>query len=264
MCSIAVRLAAEVDYVGACTVELMYKDGHFYLLEMNTRIQVEHPVTEEAHRIRVGTELVSLNLVQLQYRIAAGKALDFDQEDIIETHVAREFRINAESYQPHLKDPRDGKLGLFLPNAGVFDEITLPDAGDIRGRLEEAGISGIRELTVRFDCGFEPGDDLVNKDPTFGKLIVALQVDDDAKEQAFELLRKAAIEVLTHTCISGRQLLPNGKVLEDRPLETNIKDHVYILHTDMMREHCQGGAPRRHVNWLIEHLRLHPDFAHDS
>src|SRR5690606_19587233 len=128
MCDIAEKIADEVGYVGACTVELMYKDGHFYLLEMNTRIQVEHPVTEEAHRIRRGRDLTPLNLVQLQLEIGRGGRIDFEQKDIVQTHVAREFRINAESYKPGIKDPRDGKLGLFLPNAGVFDVISVPDA----------------------------------------------------------------------------------------------------------------------------------------
>ncbi|HEX6240760.1 MAG TPA: biotin carboxylase N-terminal domain-containing protein, partial [Polyangiales bacterium] len=120
ICNLAKRIADEVGYVGACTVELMYKGGHFYLLEMNTRIQVEHPVTEAAHRVRRADGLAQLNLVQLQLLIARGQPLPFAQEDIVCTHVAREFRINAESWRPELKDSRDGKPGLFVPNAGAF------------------------------------------------------------------------------------------------------------------------------------------------
>lgn len=255
MCEIACRIADEVGYVGAATVELMYKDGHFYLLEMNTRIQVEHPVTEEAHRIRRGNELLPLNLVLLQYRVAQGLALDFAQQDIVQTHVAREFRINAESYKPDVKDPRDGKMGLFLPNAGVFDEISVPEASEVHDALEEIGTRGIVELFVRFDCGFEVGDDLVNKDPTFGKLIVSVLPSEAAFEQRFELLRLASIEVLRRVKIEGRQLLPNGKILEDRPLETNVADHIRVLSTEMLQKHSQSTAPGRHVNWLIEMLR---------
>jgi acetyl/propionyl-CoA carboxylase alpha subunit len=255
MCEIAVKIADEVGYVGACTVELMYKNGHFYLLEMNTRIQVEHPVTEEAHRVRRGRELLPLNLVALQMEIARGRCIDFSQQDIVQTHVAREFRINAESYKGDIKDPRDGQKGLFLPNAGVFDVMDVPDAKLVHDALGAAGVQGIDELFVRFDCGFEVGDDLVNKDPTFAKLIVSLCPGKGHDGQRFELLRLASIEVLRRLRIEGRQLLPNGKVLEDRPLETNIADHIWVLETDMLRAHSASEAPERHVNWLIEKLR---------
>ncbi|MFN7134849.1 MAG: biotin carboxylase N-terminal domain-containing protein, partial [Myxococcales bacterium] len=69
---LAVEVAHHVGYVGAGTVELMYKDGHYYFLEMNTRIQVEHPVTEEVHAIRRDDGLEPLNLVRWQMRIANG------------------------------------------------------------------------------------------------------------------------------------------------------------------------------------------------
>src|SRR6185503_15318172 len=112
------------------------------------------------------------------------------------THVAREFRINAESWRPELKDSRDGKLGLFVPNAGAFSSIEVPDAARVRAALESASVSGIADLTIRFDCGFEAGDKLVNKDPTFGKLIVAIACDAAHEAERFELLRRASIEVL--------------------------------------------------------------------
>jgi hypothetical protein len=121
--------------------------------------------------------------------------------------------------------------------------------------LLKAGVDGIDELFVRFDCGFEEGDDLVNKDPTFAKLIVSIAPAEGHEAERFELLRLASIEVLSHLRIEGRQLLPNGKILEDRPLETNISDHIWVLETDMLRAHSGPGAPKRHVNWLIEELR---------
>lgn len=254
-CALAVQIADAVGYVGACTVELMYKDGHVYLLEMNTRIQVEHPVTEEAHRIRTPEGLRPLNLVRLQLAVAAGEPIPFAQDDVVATHVAREFRINAESYRGDLKDARDGKRGLFVPNGGVFDVIEIPDGTATRARLEAAGVRGIAELNVRFDVGFEVGDMLVNKDPTFGKLIVAVRAEPGFEEDRYELLRLASIDVLRHTRIEGRQAKPTGEVLDDRPFETNIAAHLTILESATMKEHARAVAQGRHVNWVIEMLR---------
>jgi acetyl/propionyl-CoA carboxylase alpha subunit len=255
ICALAVRIADEVGYVGACTVELMFKDGHFYLLEMNTRIQVEHPVTEAAHRLRTADGLAPLNLVQLQLRIARGLPIPFAQEDIVCTHVAREFRINAESWRPELKDSRDGKPGLFVPNAGAFNVIEVPDAARVREALDHAGVAGITDLTVRFDCGFEPGDKLVNKDPTFGKLIVALACDPAREADRYELLRRASIEVLNRTRIEGRQVLPTGQIIAKSHFATNLLDHVRILQSGCMREHARERALGRHVNWVVDALR---------
>jgi acetyl/propionyl-CoA carboxylase alpha subunit len=254
-CALAVRIADAVDYVGACTVELMYKDGQVYLLEMNTRIQVEHPVTEEAHRIRTPEGLRPLNLVRLQFAVAAGEPIDFLQEDVMATHVAREFRINAESYRSDLKDGRDGKRGLFVPNGGVFDTIEIPEGPATSARLEAAGVRGIEELNVRFDAGFDVGDSLVNKDPTFGKLIVAVRPAPGFEDDRYELLRLASLAVLAEMRIEGRQLTPTGKVLEDRPFETNISAHTVVLESETMKEHSRGVAKSRHVNWVIDSLR---------
>ncbi len=254
-CALAVRIAEAVDYVGACTVELMYKDGHVYLLEMNTRIQVEHPVTEEAHRIRTQDGLRPLDLVRLQLAVAAGEPIEFAQEDVVATHVAREFRINAESYRGDLKDVRDGKRGLFVPNGGVFDAIEIPSGAETRARLADAGVRGIAELNVRFDVGFEVGDKLVNKDPTFGKLIVAIRPEPGFEQERYELLRRASTAVLERTRIEGRQAMPNGTVLEDRAFETNVSAHLLVLESEMMKAHCRDVAKGRHVNWVIEMLR---------
>lgn len=258
MCELAVRIADLVDYVGACTVELMYKDGHFYLLEMNTRIQVEHPVTEEAHAILRGGREEPLNLVQLQLRVARGLPLDFAQEDVVMRRVAREFRINAECYQPGVKDPRDGQKGLFLPNSGIFDRIDIPDEAQVLAALRQRGVRGIAELGVRFDCGFEVGDDLVNKDPTFGKLIVSVAAAPESHEQRYELLRQASLEVLRQIAIEGRQMTPAGKILPEHPFETNVSGHIEVLESEMLAEHSAGRmSPQRirHVGWVIDYLR---------
>jgi acetyl/propionyl-CoA carboxylase alpha subunit len=255
ICQIAIGIADAVGYVGACTVELMYKDGHFYLLEMNTRIQVEHPVSEVAHRLRTPNGLREVNLVQLQLWIARGRPIPFAQDDIVCTHVAREFRINAESWRPDIKDSRDGKFGLFLPNAGVFNVIEVPDGERALAALTAQGVTGIAELNVRFDCGFEAGDKLVNKDPTFGKLIVALRPEPAHEADRYELLRRASIEVLSRLRIEGRQVLPNGHVIPKSVFATNLLDHVRILQTQLMVDHARGNARGRHVNWVVDALR---------
>ena len=253
-CRMAIELADAVGYVGACTVELMYKDGDVYLLEMNTRIQVEHPVTELAHRIRTPEGLEPLNLVQLQLAVASGRSLEFAQEDVVATHVAREFRINAESWRADVKDRRDGGRGMFVPNAGVFDVLKVPEASDVLKRLGDTA-AHIAELNVRFDTGFEAGDTLVNKDPTFGKLIIAVKANPEHEDARYELLRLASIEVLKQTRIKGRQVMPNGKVIKKSTFETNIPAHIRVLKTEMLRDHGLRTAPRRHVNWVVAMLR---------
>jgi acetyl/propionyl-CoA carboxylase alpha subunit len=254
--ALAVSIADQAGYVGAGTVELMFKDGSFYLLEMNTRIQVEHPVTEMSHRIARGRRREPLNLVQWQLRLADGQPIDFAQKDVVCTHVAREFRINAESWHPTLKDSRDGKLGLFVPNAGRFEVIEVVDKASLLDALR--GLRGLEDVEVRFDCGFEPGDTLVNKDPTFGKLLVAVKATDP--EAAYELLRQACIMVLKRTHISGRQVRPDGR-LADGEFKTNLSDHLRILQADILKRHSKGNERGRHVNWVVNALRQDAEAA---
>lgn len=256
ICGIATKIADDCGYVGACTVELMFKDGRFYLLEMNTRIQVEHPVTEEAHRVRQADgSLAFLNLPGLQYLIASGRPIPFAQRDVVNTHVAREFRINAEAWRGDLKDPRDGKKGLFLPNAGLFDVIDVPKSEVVSDALKAAGVRGLAEVNVRFDVGFQAGDMLVNKDPTFGKLIVAVSAEAGFEGQRYELLRLASLEVLRRMRITGRQVMPTGAVIPESVFHTNLEAHVRILETETIRAHGLSTAVGRHVGWVVSMLR---------
>jgi len=118
--AIAVRIADACGYVGACTVELMYKDGHFYLLEMNTRIQVEHPVTEEAHRIRSGDTLLPLDLVRPQVEIPSGAAI------LDGTLMVSDLSAPNGTYE----------LIRGNPISGAFDTVTLPAVGEWSWRID--------------------------------------------------------------------------------------------------------------------------------
>jgi acetyl-CoA carboxylase biotin carboxylase subunit len=100
----AVKLCKAAGYTNAGTIEFLFENGQFYFMEMNTRIQVEHPVTEM---------VTGLDLIEEQLRVAAGETLRWRQKDIKNTGHAMEFRINAED--PDAKfAPRPGKIDLFV------------------------------------------------------------------------------------------------------------------------------------------------------
>ena len=105
---VCAKAMADLGYVGAGTIEFLYEDGQFFFIEMNTRIQVEHPVTEM---------ITGIDLVNEQIKIAAGQKLLVKQSDIVIEGHAIECRVNAEN--PSNFRPSPGKLGLFHVPGGL-------------------------------------------------------------------------------------------------------------------------------------------------
>lgn len=148
----AVLVAKSCDYLGAGTVEfLLDENNNFYFLEMNTRLQVEHPVTEW---------ITGTDLVELQIRVARGEELTIKQEDLHIKGHALELRVYAE-------DP----MNDFLPSVGHLDRYQLP-VGE----------------NIRVDNGFEQGMDIpIYYDPMLAKLITY----GETREEAIQLMLKA-------------------------------------------------------------------------
>ena len=108
MIEVCKSAAKKMGYTNAGTFEFMFEDGKFYFLEMNTRLQVEHPVTEMVYGV---------DLVREQIRIAAGEKLGYTQSNVIPNGHAIEFRINAEDSETFIPNP--GKITLYAPSGGL-------------------------------------------------------------------------------------------------------------------------------------------------
>jgi acetyl-CoA carboxylase biotin carboxylase subunit len=177
----AVAVARSVDYVGAGTVEfLLDEGGDFYFMEMNTRLQVEHPVTEM---------ITGLDLVKLQIRVAEGEKLPFTQDELKINGHAIEVRVYAE-------DPANN----FLPDIGRLTTYRPPQGPG-----------------VRVDDGFEEGMDVpIHYDPMIAKLITHGATRDEAiarMERAIDDYAISGVETTLGFCrfVMGHQSFRSGR-----------------------------------------------------
>ena len=147
---------SRINYAGAGTIEFLYEDGEFFFIEMNTRLQVEHPVTEAIYGV---------DIVQEQIRVAAGEPMHFTQEDLVLQGHAIEVRINAE------------KLPKFSPCPGTITTYHAP--GGLGVRMDSALYSGYR-IPPYYDSligklivhGFDRDEALARLRRALGELIV--------------------------------------------------------------------------------------------
>ena len=188
----AVRLAKTVGYTGVGTIEFLYTDdGHFYFMEMNTRLQVEHPVTE----------MVSgLDLVKWQLRCAAGERLPFGQDDVRISGHAIECRINAETPE-------------FLPSCGEITMLHVPG-----GPL------------VRFDSALYVGAVVPPYyDSLLGKLIVHAPTREEAVRKMRSALGELAIEGVDNNSELQLDILNHPEFLGGI-YHTDLMGHLYGTH----------------------------------
>jgi acetyl-CoA/propionyl-CoA carboxylase biotin carboxyl carrier protein len=186
----AVKVALACGYVNAGTVEMLYQDGEFYFLEMNTRLQVEHCVTEE---------ITGLDLVAEQLRIAAGQPLSFTQDSVVRRGHSIECRINAE-------DPAK----KFLPSPGKITRLRVP-----------AGPG------VRWDGGYREGDTISQYyDNLIGKLIVWAPDRDRAIDRMVRALREFEIAGVKTTIPAHLALLQTDDFRAVRHSTKWVEDEI--------------------------------------
>ena len=231
----AVRAAQEIGYVGAGTVEFLLdsspgQDGAFYFMEMNTRLQVEHPVTEM---------ITGQDLVEWQLRVAMGEPLPCRQDELTITGHSFEARIYAE-------DPEQD----FLPATGLLTRFALD--------LEGAGLGADQ---VRLDSGVESGDTVsMHYDPMLAKLIVH-GVDRDA---ALATLNRALAALDVQGVVTNRAFLqrlanhPGFKNVEldtrfierneatlfaPRPFSTENYASAALIGLHQLAQECKSDSP---------------------
>lgn len=188
----AVRGAKQIGYTTVGTMEFIFDDQkNFYFLEMNTRLQVEHPVTEE---------ITGIDLVELQLRLATKKSLPFKQEDVKKTGHSIECRLYAE-------DPK-----TFFPSPGTVKRLVLP---------EEA----------RLDFAIKEGDNVSPfYDPMIGKIIVHATTRREAIEKMNQVLEQIHVEGIT-TNKTLLQMIVQDRNFQQGEYTTRFLDQLLLVNS---------------------------------
>ncbi|MDA3129225.1 acetyl-CoA carboxylase biotin carboxylase subunit [Aliibacillus thermotolerans] len=192
----AIQAAKAVNYCGAGTVEfLLDKHKNFYFMEMNTRIQVEHPVTEE---------VTGMDLIKEQIRAAAGEKLSVSQEDIEINGWAIECRINAENPLKNFM-PSPGKIDMYLPPGG---------------------------LGVRIDSAVYPGYSIT---PHYDSMVAKLIVRGNTRKEAITRMKRALQEFVIEgvdTTIPFHLKLMDHEKFQDGDFNTKFLEMYNVLEED--------------------------------
>ena len=192
ICEAAVRLVKAADYTNAGTVEFIVdRQGHFYFIELNARIQVEHPVSEA---------VTGIDLIQAQIRVAAGERLPWQQEEIVTQGTAIECRINAE-------DPKHG----FRPTPGKIEELIIPGG-----------------LGVRFDSHVHAGYEVSPYyDSMIGKLIIHAATREEAIQRAIRALDEFHVEGIKTTVPLQREILSHS-AFQQAEIDTSFIERTWV------------------------------------
>ena len=189
----AVSAAKSVSYQGVGTVEfLLDKHGNFYFMEMNTRIQVEHPVTEW---------VTGMDLIEEQICVAAGLPLSKKQEEVTITGHAIECRVNAENPNKHFM-PSPGKIGMYIPPGG---------------------------RNVRIDSACYPG---YTVSPFYDSMIAKVIVYGDTREDALNKMKRALDEFVIdgiHTTIPFHRMLMDHPLFAKGDVTTHFLDEQGLI-----------------------------------
>jgi acetyl-CoA/propionyl-CoA carboxylase biotin carboxyl carrier protein len=223
----AVKVAKGCGYVNAGTVEFLYQDGEFYFLEMNTRLQVEHPVTEV---------VTGLDLVELQLRVANGEKLPFKQDEIERRGHGIELRINAE----------DATGGRFLPSPGTITRFQRPDG-----------------FGVRVDAGYATGDTVSQYyDNLVAKLVVWGKDRETARRRALRAIDELNMEGIATTLPAHKLILEHTDFAEAKHattwLETKVDFSAIAPSTSLPAIDADGEAKTpRDVQVEVNGKRFH-------
>lgn len=217
----AINLAKKINYYSVGTVEFVVdKNKNFYFLEVNTRIQVEHPVTEETIRIKSKPHDKKIDLVEWMVRIANGEKINFGQSDIYFEGNCIEARIYAENSEKN-----------FIPSSGKIEKFNFPNSSEIR---IESGVQKGSEITPYYDP-------MIAKICSYGM----------NRDKAIQVMQNA----LAQTVIFGHGLHTNVIFLEDIFSNSNFQKGIF--NTNFIRE-TYGNNYKSNINIasIIDHKKL--------